>query len=89
MRVLARDYLAFHRKEVLYTLMWAYVGTIALAAGYYCGSGRRKNDPAEETHFVILIIVFPIVLACLSHLVAIWLWGSVLRVLPVFLCATM
>jgi len=33
MRVLARDYLAFHRKEVLYTLMWAYVGTIALAAG--------------------------------------------------------
>ena len=90
MLVLVRDYLAFNRNKVLSDLALVYGGTVILATGILLQAwAQEKMIRLSGTLFVVLIIVLPIALVCLTHFVAIWLKGSVLRVLSVFLCATM
>jgi hypothetical protein len=74
MRVLVRDYLAFNRKKVLSDLALVYGATVILATGILLQAWAQEKM-IRRTLFVVLIIVLPIALVCLTHFVAIWLTG--------------
>jgi len=54
--------------------MWAYVGTIALVAGTLLRV-RANGGTLRLSRTLIVLVVLPIALVCLSHFIIIWLMG--------------
>jgi len=79
MRVLVRDYLAFHRSRVLSDVLWGVAAGIALVAGRLLyAMAYDKLEVALRPRGVMilaLILVGSPALVCLSHFIAVWLMG--------------
>ena len=81
MRVLVRDYLAFHSGRVLSDALWGVAASVALVVGRLLyAMAYDKLEVALRPRGVMilaLILIGSPALVCLSHFIAVWLTGLI------------